>query len=179
MMEEPKMMEAADDDYERKEEPTISEEILNQLNKKQIGCINVKQLQKDWFEDFTSSSSPDEYSRYDRDKLANMNLGYIVISSVALGLSYLFANDKETLANPYTAYHVAMIRGFFGSIWCFCAFNLFRHVLYRLGKPRNPYLYMILEPFSIVLRLAVLYIFIVYGVWNRLPNALKLIFYST
>lgn len=101
------------------------------------------------------------------------------MSSLALGLSYLFANDKETLANPYTAYHVAMVRGFFGSLWCFCAFNYFRYVLYRLGKPRNPTVYMILEPFSIVFRLAVLYIFIVYGLWNRLPNALKLIYYST
>lgn len=96
-----------------------------------------------------------------------------------LGLSHLFAYDEETLANPYTAYHVAMVRGFISSIWCFCAFNLFRDILYRCGKPRDPTLYMILEPFSIILRLAVLYIYIVYGLKNRLPHALKLIYFST
>ena len=101
------------------------------------------------------------------------------MSLVMLCVSYIFAHDKETLANPYTAYHVEMVRYFLGAYASFFLFSLFRDCMFRLGKPRNKTLYIIFELFSIPLRLVVLYIYVVYGFWNLVPKALRLCWYST
>ena len=72
------------------------------------------------------------------------------------GLCHVFGtDDKDTLANKYTQYHLKVNTGFFFTIVGSLFFTWFIMVLTTMGKFDNKCLRMMAEPFVVLFRLAV------------------------
>ena len=97
-----------------------------------------------------------EITRDDRELRKNLVLIMMLFASA---WALCIWSGGEADKNSYTKYHMTITTGFFGTITSMLLFWIVKETLYFLGKPENTCFYMILEPFCIILWLALLILF--------------------